>query len=154
VRALVTAPRLFPVLPHLSTRSSAKPPRPSAAACCCRAASRWLSSPARTISRPAQPRARQQPRRSRATYAGHRTHSQSRTWSLFLCRGHTHIRECTTCSQSLGDIRLPVDDARLPRLPPLRMRAFAPFTRAHHCRSRARSVCVTIHSRCSRVSRA
>ena len=42
------------------------------------------------------------------------------------CRGRTHIRVCIACRWGLDDARLPVDDTRLP---PRRVRAFAPFTR-------------------------
>jgi hypothetical protein len=42
------------------------------------------------------------------------------------CRGRTHIRVCIACRRGLDDARLPVDDTRLP---PRRVRAFAPFTR-------------------------
>jgi hypothetical protein len=38
--------------------------------------------------------------------------------SSCLCRGRAHIRVCTTCRRGLDGVRLPVDDARLPRLPP------------------------------------
>ena len=66
------------------------------------------------------------------------------------CRGRTHIRVCTACRRGLDDVRLPVDDARLPRLPPffLHVHALEPFARVCCCRSRARSACVTIHSHC------
>jgi hypothetical protein len=53
---------------------------------------------------------------------------------LCSCRGRTHIRVCTACRRGLNDVRLPVDDARVPSLPvyliyPLHVRAFAPFAR-------------------------
>jgi hypothetical protein len=46
--------------------------------------------------------------------------------------GRTHIRVCIACRRGLDDVRLPVDDARLPPstlYTPLHMRAFAPFAR-------------------------
>jgi hypothetical protein len=60
------------------------------------------------------------------------------------CRGRTHIRVCTACRRGLDDVRLPVDDARLP---PARASVRAVRT-CRCCRSRARSVrAVTVHSR-------
>jgi hypothetical protein len=67
------------------------------------------------------------------------------------CRGRTHIRVCTACRQGLDDVRLPIDDIRLPPstlVYPLHVHAFAPFTHVRCCHSHARSVSVTVHSRC------
>jgi hypothetical protein len=72
---------------------------------------------------------------------------------LCSCRGRTHIRVCTACRRGLNDVRLPVDDARVPSLPvyliypPARARVRTVRT-CRCCRSRARSVrAVTVHSR-------
>jgi hypothetical protein len=59
-------------------------------------------------------------------------------------------RFCVLAARRRGfdDVRLHVDDPRLPPFTPCTVRAFAPFTRVRCCRSRARSACVTVHSRC------
>ena len=62
------------------------------------------------------------------------------------CHGRTHIRVYIACRRGLDDVRLPIYDTRLPRLPPARARVRAVRT-CRCCRSRARSVCVaTVHS--------
>jgi hypothetical protein len=67
------------------------------------------------------------------------------------CRGRTHIRVCIVCRRGLDDVRLPVDDTRLPPVylvyTPARARVRAVRT-CRCCRLRARSVrAVTVHSR-------
>jgi hypothetical protein len=56
--------------------------------------------------------------------------TQSQTLSSCSCRRRTHIRVCTACHRGLDDVRLPIDDARLPS-----STSSTPCTCACSCRS-------------------
>jgi hypothetical protein len=74
--------------------------------------------------------------------------TQSQTLSSCSCRGRTHIRECIACRWGLDDVRLPVDDTRLPPSTSPARACIRVVRTCRCCRSRARSVpAVTVHSR-------